>query len=298
MVISICIPTLMRPVMLGRLLDSLVALDTGGAAVHVVVVDNDPSGSAEPTVRRFESLIPNLVYQVEPRRGLATARNRLVAIAASLGSDYLIFVDDDEWVEPSWLLSFVRLAAACRADVLRGPVYPEYEEGTPPWIIASKFFDPPEYPTGTPLRMTGTGNTMIRLDWLCKFDGPFDPRFDLMGGEDTHFFERIHRLGARFVWCAEAIAHERVPLSRCKVGWIIKRAFRIGVTYSQFVLMLDGAIHRRLFRTARAIARIGQGVLFLVPSLFLGRAALVRSLWFCAGRGRDHGDHELPVFGI
>jgi len=46
--------------------------------------------------------------------------------------------------------------------------------------------------------------------------------------------------------------------------------------------MLDGAIHRRLFRTARAIARIGQGVLFLVPSLFLGRAALVRSLWFCA----------------
>lgn len=280
--ISICIPTLMRPVMLGRLLGSLTALDTGGAAVHVVVVDNDPSGSAEPTVRRFESLIPNLVYQVEPRRGLAAARNRLVAIAASLGSDYLIFVDDDEWVEPSWLLSFVRLAAAGRADVLRGPVYPEYDEGMPPWIIASKFFGGPEYPTGTPLRMTDTCNTMIRLDWLCKFDGPFDPRFDLMGGEDTHFFERIHRLDARFVWCAEAIAHERVPLSRGKVGWIIKRAFRVGVSYSQCVLMLDGAIHRRLFRTARAIARIGQGVLFLVPSLFLGRAALVRSLWFCA----------------
>ena len=69
MIISICIPTYMRPIMLGRLLGSLAALDTGGAAVHVVVVDNDPSGSAEPTVRRFESLIPNLVYQVEPRRG-------------------------------------------------------------------------------------------------------------------------------------------------------------------------------------------------------------------------------------
>ena len=172
-----------RPVLLGRLLGSLATLDTGGAAVHVVVVDNDPSGSAEPTVRRFGPLIPDLVYQVEPRRGLAAARNRLVAIAASLGSDYLIFVDDDEWVEPSWLSSFVRLAAAGRADVLRGPIYPEYDEGTPAWIIASKLFDRPEYPTGSPLRMPcGTGNTMIRLDWLCKFDGPFDPRFDLMGG--------------------------------------------------------------------------------------------------------------------
>ncbi len=280
--ISICIPTLMRPVMLGRLLGSLAALDTGGAAVHVVVVDNDPSGSAEPTVRRFESLIPNLVYQVEPRRGLATARNRLVAIAASLGSDYLIFVDDDQWVESSWLLRLVSLAAADRADVLKGPVYSEFDEGIPPWIIASKLFNSPEYPTGTPLRTFATGNTMIRLDWLCKFDGPFDPWFDLMGGEDTHFFERIHRLGARCISCAEAIAHEQVPLSRGKVGWIIKRAFRFGVSDSHCVLMLDRAIHRRLFRTARAIPRIGKGVLFLVLSLFLGRAALVRSLWFCA----------------
>ena len=185
----------------GALLGSLTALDTGGATVRVVV-NNDPSGSAEPTVRRFESLIPNLVYQVEPRRGLATARNRVVAIAASLGSDYLIFVDDDDWVEPSWLLSFVWLAAAGRADILRGPVYPEYDKGTPPWIIAAKFFDPPEHPTGTLIRITGTGNTLIPLAWLCKFDGPFDPWFDLTGGEDWHFFERIHRLGARIVWCA------------------------------------------------------------------------------------------------
>ena len=80
----------------------------------------------------------------------------------------------------------------------------------------------------------------------------------------------------------EAIAHERVPLSRGKAGWIIKREFRVGVSYSQCVLMLDGAIHRRLLRTARAIARIGQGVLSLVPSLFLGRAALIRSLSLCA----------------
>ena len=95
------------------------------------------------------------------------------------GTLYLIFVDDDEWVEPAWLLSFVRLAAAGRADVLRGPVYPEFDEGIPPWIITSKLFDSP----------------VIRLAWLCKFDGPFDPWFDLMGGEDTHFFERTHRLG-------------------------------------------------------------------------------------------------------
>ena len=78
-------------------------------------------------------------------------------------------MDDDEWVEPAWLLSFVRLAAAGRADVLRGPRDPEYDEGTPPWIIASKFFDPPEYPTGTLIWEPGTGNTTIRLDWLCKF---------------------------------------------------------------------------------------------------------------------------------
>ena len=299
MIISICIPTLLRPVMLGRLLGSLVALDTGGAAVHVVVVDNDPSGSAEPTVRRFESLIPNLVYQVEPRRGLATARNRLVAIAASLGSDYLIFVDDDEWVEPSWLLSFVGLAAAGRADVLRGPVYAEYDEGTPPWIIASKFFDPPEYPTGTPIR-------------IARYRQHNDPaRLALQVRRALRPEVRPHGRGGHSFLRAD-------PPARCSLR-LVRRGDRpragpvepVQGRMDHQACLPESASHIRnasscstgLFTAAfsgRPGPSPGSGRAcssWSLPSSSVGSPWSARS-GSARGRGRDPGDHELPVFRI
>ena len=66
--VAVCALTFRRPHGLDALLASLAALDHPGGAcdVKVVIVDNDPDGSAEPVVDRWRHEFPwELVYVVE-----------------------------------------------------------------------------------------------------------------------------------------------------------------------------------------------------------------------------------------
>src|SRR5262249_37183933 len=60
--VTVCIPTFRRRDSLARLLESLARIQTGGAEVTVVVVDNDAEGSARTTVAAFSGSLPGLVY--------------------------------------------------------------------------------------------------------------------------------------------------------------------------------------------------------------------------------------------
>lgn len=276
--VAICIPTYRRPELLENLLRSLTTLDTKELDVRVVVVDNDAAGLAAPVVRRFVGRLSGLTYEVEPSRGLATVRNRLVAIAGRLGVEYVAFVDDDEWVEPGWLAGLVRTARACGADAVGGPVLPEYDDGTPRWVALNGFFDRRRHRTGQAVRLDATGNLLLKQAWLDRLDGPFDRRLDLTGGEDHQLLERLHRLGARMTWCNEAVVHERIPRSRATMSWLVRRAFRGGVGFSEWSGALDPGPGPRARRVGKALARAAWGLASLPPSLLMGRAATVRAL--------------------
>jgi hypothetical protein len=58
--------------------------------------------------------------------------------------------------------------------------------------------------------------------------GGFDPKFDVTGGEDPHFFFRVHQTGSRIVWTNSAVVHECIPASRLNRGWIFRRGLRAG----------------------------------------------------------------------
>ena len=80
--VSVCIATFRRPEGLERLLTSLAGLALpAGLLVELVVVDNDPAGSAEATVRRFAGRPHPVHYQVEPRPNVSHARNTSVTTA-------------------------------------------------------------------------------------------------------------------------------------------------------------------------------------------------------------------------
>lgn len=275
--VAVCIPTYRRPEFLADLLQSLTAMETDGLDVRVVVVDNDAAGSAEPVVRRFAGRLPRLAYAVEPSKGLAAVRNRLVAIASKLGVDYVAFVDDDELVEPDWLQNLVQTARQYGADAVAGWVRMEYEEGVPSWIATGGFFDHPRYTTGAKVRHTGIGNVLVDHAWLSRLEGPFDRRFDRTGGEDNHLLQRLFHLGAKMVWCDEAVVHERVPPSRASARWLLRRAFRGGSTFSTIAADLDPTPTASAARAGRALARLAYGVLTLPPALVRGRAAVLRA---------------------
>jgi succinoglycan biosynthesis protein ExoM len=282
--IAICIASCRRPVGLGALLDSVGALvlppDRMGA-VFAIVVDNDHGGSARPVVEAFRerSAFP-VTYLVEPDRNIALARNRGVAEALRRNADFVAFIDDDEVADPLWLDRLVDGQRRFGADAVVGRVEPVFPPDTPAYIVRGEFFQQPRYPTGTPLKLAQTNNVLVAASLLRAQDGPFDPAFGVSGGSDSLFFSGRERAGARYVFVDDAIVRERIPLTRTRTGWVLRRSFRVGNVAVHVERTLPPSSRRVGERVAKAMLRMGYGAVTLLPlGLLRGRAGLVQGLW-------------------
>ena len=286
MKVALCICTYRRPAGLRRLLNAVARLQTERVgALEIVVVDNDPDGSARATCDEMAGGMPFIVrYAHEPRRGISFARNRAVAEAAE--AEWIAFLDDDEEPEPEWLDALLRVQVRYAADVVAGPVPPRYESPAPPWVLRGRFHEPPRRPTGTPLPYADTGNVLVRASLFRAFPAPFAPSLALAGGEDTHFFLRVARAGHRMVWADEAVAWEWVPPSRVRLPWLLRRAFRRGNTWALLERDLEPTWRVRALRILRGGGRIVRGAVLLPISAFRGWHAVVETLrGMCFGAG-------------
>lgn len=225
--VCICICTHKRPQMLARLLDGLVGQATEGLFTYsVVVADNDQQESGRAVVDAFSATsgIP-VTYCVEPRQNIARTRNK--AVQAARG-DYLVFIDDDEFPTPKWLLTLFTTCRDFNVDGVLGPVKPHFDETPPAWVVEGKFYDRPSHPTGLVIdwRKGRTGNTFLKRHVFDGEETPFRPEF--LTGEDQDFFRRMIAKGYVFVWCHEALAYEVVPPVRWQRGFMLKRALLRG----------------------------------------------------------------------
>jgi succinoglycan biosynthesis protein ExoM len=278
--VAVCVATYRRPLGLARLLNGLDGLRFHKSAppdISVIIVDNDPENSARMVCEDHRARLRwPLVYEHEPRRGIAQARNRAVHCA---GGDvqFLAFIDDDEVPDSSWLEELLFAQRLYAADVVSGPVLPAFEAPVPGWMRG--FFDRSRYPTGTRLAYARTGNVLIRSNLLREPSLAFDERLALTGGEDTHLFLRIAQLGATLVWADEAVVHESVPRTRICLTWVLRRAYRAGVTWSFCECDLDPSVALRVRRTAKGLGRMIQGLLLLPLAALRGRQAIICCLW-------------------
>jgi succinoglycan biosynthesis protein ExoM len=224
---SIVIPSYRRPELLTRALRGCLAQRGVDFPFEIVVVDNDPAGSAEPAVREIaaEASAP-IRYVHEPRPGISHARN--TGVAAAAGRD-LVFLDDDEEPAPEWLASFVATIRNSGADLVVGPVYPRFAAGDADAYRRRKYTRDADVPTGTRLaQWAGIGNTILDKSRCFAGDEPFDPVLGLTGGEDTVFLHQLLSAGRTLVWCAEAAVYETVPADRLDPKYLLRRAFRGG----------------------------------------------------------------------
>ena len=113
-VITVCACTYRRPDLLLEMLHSFKALKTPpGTEVTVCIVDNDIDTSARAVVDSQSGNLPfSLKYVHEEQPGIPSARNRALEEAAN--SDFLVFVDDDEWVVSALVLLLKYLHQAGR----------------------------------------------------------------------------------------------------------------------------------------------------------------------------------------
>lgn len=274
--VAVCVLTYRRPETFRALLDALVTVDApADTEVKVVVVDNDEDASGRAVIDELRPTIPwPVTYVVEPRRGIATARNRAVHAAGTV--DFIVFIDDDEIPEQRWLAELVAVQQSTGADVVTGPIVPRFERPPPAWVVRGGFFDRSRFETGTSLGWARTGNVLIARRVLD--DEPFDPRFDLAGGEDTHLFMRIGLAGGRITWADDAVVTDLVPVDRVNTRWLLRREYRRGNTLSVCLRDLTDTWPRRLRRVAQAGLRALQGTAILASAVVGGRAAAVRGL--------------------
>ncbi|HEV2730561.1 MAG TPA: glycosyltransferase, partial [Terriglobales bacterium] len=219
--VAVCVSTFRRQRLLGELLHGLTKLQfrkVSTPQLEIVVVDTpDEKGSARGECESVASPWP-IKYVVEPRRGLTYARNRAVADAGDV--DFLAFIDDDEVPSVGWLDELLWAQAEFAADVVSGPVLPNYSPEISEWIRAGDFFSSPSISTGTRCKTGATHNVLVGRHVFERVLG-FDHTYALSGAEDTDFFLRAAEAGCKIVWSQEAVVYEFISAKRGTVSWIL-----------------------------------------------------------------------------
>jgi len=264
--ISVCICTFRRPEGLRRALASAFALQIpSGCTLELLVVDNDASGSAATVVDAFQGMATSIALRHlhEPTPGVSHARNRCLDAAAG---EMLAFFDDDEFVNPDWLIELLACMDRTEADAVFGPVLPSFETAPTPWALASGVHDRRRFPSGTvlPWREARTGNVALRRSMLAG-GHRFSTEFARTGGEDSLFFATAQSRGRKLVWCDEAVVHESVPAQRMERAWILHRAFMGGRTY----VRLEAHLGRRLPYITLALRGLAGSVVSLAAVVAL-----------------------------
>ncbi len=216
---------------LASLAEQILPLNT---TLHIVVADNDDTPSAQITVTDAAARFGLTVqYLHAPARNISIARNACLDAATG---EYFVFLDDDELAENLWLSELLEKHRSSNAEIVLGPVFSLYPQGAPRWAVFGDFHSTkPDEPQST-ITTGYAGNVLMKRDALALANLRFDERFGLRGGEDTDFFSRAHKAGARIAYAEKAVVHEPVPFNRISLAWLLKRRARYGETHAQALL--------------------------------------------------------------
>lgn len=262
LLVSILIPSLGRP----SLLETLSSIETArrpeAVAIEIVIADDSGTGAV---AARLASFPTGLTIRIVPvgARNVSIARN--ATINAARGA-WLLFIDDDEFVDGDWLVEHLAAASEHDADVVFGPVYPVYPETTPAWFRDANpmFHDMGWDQVGRRVDFGQSGNTLIKASTLARLDLHFDPLFGKTGGEDNDFFRRMAARGARLVVTNRAKAWEPVPPERATSDYMMQRSVRLGNIYARGALVGASTGRKLLFlvdATAKLAAAAAAGLL-------------------------------------
>ena len=206
--------------------------------VELVLADDSLDGSARRISEEAGLAIPLTVMDVASRN-VAIARNACLEMATG---DYIIFIDDDEIAEPTWIAEFVDEAEHLKVDCLFAPVLPEYGAGAPAWIWRFN----PAFPEEVTHARKGeqivgrTGNSLLRREFVEAQGLRFDDSFGA-GSEDLHFFALCENAKARMATTDRAAVCEMVEPHRASLAYVLKVCFQRGKGYARVMRMTGEA---------------------------------------------------------
>ena len=227
--VAVLICTAKRPKMLLECLQSVADQSLPeNTKLSVIVVENDLKPLCLKSVREFSKLHfqpkdIDFTYVVEPKKGIPFARNKTLEICRTLAPDFVAMIDDDQTAAPDWIGQHIKAQKEFQADIIHGHVEYIYETAPPIWI------KPPRNKKrhGQLLNRAATGNVMISYHLIDPrgFNLSFDTHFT-QGHEDTDFFERAAKFGAKIVFNKKAVTTEFVVASRLDYGRYMERVLQ------------------------------------------------------------------------
>lgn len=197
----------------------------------------------EDLMNFYRDKLPNYVKIVESDGfGLSKARNK--GILESKG-DIIAFIDDDAWAGKYWLERMVENYLDKDVYCVGGKIIPVFENDRPKWlpeeldwIVGCTYKGLPEVkseirnPIGANMSFRREG---FEIAGLFKEDvGRYGKR--LLSGEEAEFAMRLKKVmpNAKIIYDPSAVVYHKVPKSRTKIRYALKRAFYEG--YSKAIL--------------------------------------------------------------
>lgn len=304
--LTVAVLTYLRPGLLEALLPVVRerAREVADVDVEVLVVDNDPAGSAREVAGRLVG--GDLRYVNETTPGIAAARHR--ALAETTGSDLVLFLDDDVLPAPGWLPPLLALWRDTGAAAVLGHVEYTFDAGVDPWVVQGGFFRRATHRTGTVLPTAATGNLLLDRAQVARLGVDFDTRLGMSGGEDTLFSFQLADAGGTIVYCRESVVVGALPLERTDRAAARTRARAHGGIAVRVRLSRAGGRRARaavrvdavLGGTARALAgALATGLGLLTSDLrrqARGSRLVSRGLGMvAAGLGRHVEEYRRPL---
>jgi succinoglycan biosynthesis protein ExoM len=239
--VAVAVATYQRTELLPGLLGSLAELRTQ-EPFDVVVVDNDPAGSALPVLEELRAGLPyRLMVVHEPEPGISAARN--AALDAVANHDLIAFIDDDEVAEQDWLQGLLDAKRRHGCAGVTGPVVYDHEVPPPPWALLGGFYTEPRFPEGASVPIA-------------------------VGGSDIVLTRALTDAGETIVWAVGALVRETLPATRCRPRWLVRRAVRFGNSYALMQLTREhhllGRCRVRAVLALTGLLRVGRGTAGLV----------------------------------
>lgn len=198
---------------------------------EIILIDNDKNASAREVAAMLgdEAKTRNIAftYEVEPKAGVANARNLAVKHARG---EFIAFLDDDEVAFDNWLYNLITAQAATNAEVVFGPIEARLEDGAQePLAYFKEFFSRTlDGETRIVEKAYGCGNCLIHKTKVISGETPFNPMTNETGGEDDLLWAEVSANGGQFAWAHNAWVYEDVPKSRATWHYLSRRAFAFG----------------------------------------------------------------------
>lgn len=233
-------------------LEKLVAAmraQTSPIPFEILAIDNNSSDNTAEELSRLAQLPgPTLRWVTESTQGIVAARNR--GIAEALGSDILVYIDDDEIPLPGLLQGAADAILNEGAHCAGGRVAMDFSHHPrPTWLgdellgfLAAVDHGDAPFWIETPATPIWTANVaydmrVFREDPGLRFDKRYDRKGNVVGGgSDAIMFRTLLERRARIRYRPDMAVLHAVEPWRLRRGYFLKLHYRGGLRYGQHQL--------------------------------------------------------------